>query len=105
MSVRATETAQLDLLSDAELITAVRSGDTESYGVLFRRHSGSARALARQLTTSAAEIADLVAEAFVKVLATLRTGGGPDGAFRAYRLASRRHTLYERADRDRRLEL
>jgi len=105
MSPPAAQTAQLDLLSDAELITAVRSGDTESYGVLFRRHSGSARALARQLTTSAAEIDDLVAEAFVKVLATLRTGGGPDAAFRAYLLTSLRHASYDRAHRDRRLEL
>lgn len=105
MSVPLPRTAELDEPSDAELITAVRSGDTESYGQLFRRHSGSARALARQLTGSAAEADDLVAESFAKVLVTLRGGGGPDAAFRAYLLTTLRHTLYDRARRDRKLQL
>ena len=48
---------------------------------------------------------DLVAEAFAKVLDTLRSGGGPDLAFRAYLLTTLRNTLYDRIRRDRRLEL
>ncbi len=77
----------LEILSDAELISAVRGGDLESYGVLFERHVDSARRLARQLV-SAADAEDLVSEAFVKVLTVLQRGGGPDVAFRAYLLTA-----------------
>ena len=91
--------------SDAELIAEVRSGGTDAYGLLYRRHVKSARALARQLTGCAAEVDDLVAEAFTKLFTTLRCGGGPDAAFRPYLLTVLRNTLYDRARRDRRLEL
>ena len=67
---------------DAELIEAVRSGDLEAYGLLYRRHAGAATTMARQLTGSRAEADDLVAEAFARVLDMLRSGGGPDTAFR-----------------------
>ncbi|HSV66620.1 MAG TPA: sigma-70 family RNA polymerase sigma factor [Mycobacteriales bacterium] len=90
--------------SDAELITAVRSGHTDSYGVLYQRHVGAARRLARQIARSAAEADDLVADAFAKVLDTLRGGGGPDSSFRAYLLTALRNTLYDKTRRDRRLE-
>jgi RNA polymerase sigma factor (sigma-70 family) len=89
---------------DAELIAAVRSGNLEAYGVLYRRHARAAATLARQVAGSPAEADDLVAEAFVKVLDVLRAGGGPDVAFRAYLLTTLRHTRYDRARRDRRLE-
>ena len=51
-----TELASVDAPgpSDAELITAVRSGDTSAFGPLFDRHVGAARALARQMTRDAA---------------------------------------------------
>ncbi len=91
--------------SDARLIAAVRAGSTEAYGLLYRRHAQAAYNLARQLTRSVAERDDLVAEAFAKVLDTLRGGGGPDVAFRAYLLTTLRNTLYDRIRRDRRLEL
>src|SRR5215217_7685762 len=105
MSVPLPLLAELDEPSDAELIDSVRSGHNDAYGLLYRRHAGSAVALARQLTGSAAEADDLVAEAFAKVLVTLRAGGGPDTAFRAYLLTTLRNTLYDRARRDRRVEL
>ena len=89
---------------DAELIEAVRSGDLEAYGLLYRRHAAAAANLARQLTGSRAEADDLVAEAFAKVLDVLRTGGGPDAAFRAYLLTTLRNALYDRARRDKKLE-
>ena len=73
--------------SDAELISAVRGGDSDAYGELFERHVEAARRLARQLT-SAADVEDLVAEAFAKVLTIVRRGGGPDLAFRAYLLTA-----------------
>ena len=62
--------------SDAELISAVRGGDTTAYGELFTRHVEAARRLARQLT-SATDVEDLVSEAFAKVLTIVRRGGGP----------------------------
>ncbi|HZB48359.1 MAG TPA: sigma-70 family RNA polymerase sigma factor, partial [Mycobacteriales bacterium] len=95
----------LDGPSDARLIADVRAGDREAYGLLYRRHASAAYNLARQLTRSVAERDDLVAEAFAKVLDTLRAGGGPDIAFRAYLLTTLRNTLYDRIRRDRRLEL
>jgi RNA polymerase sigma factor (sigma-70 family) len=105
MSVPLPRTADFDEPGDAELIAAVRAGGTEAYGLLYRRHSGSALALARHLTGSWPEADDLVAESFAKVLDVLRGGGGPDAAFRAYLLTTVRHTLYDRVRRDRRLEL
>jgi RNA polymerase sigma factor (sigma-70 family) len=89
---------------DAELIEAVRSGDVEAYGLLYRRHAGAATTMARQLTGSRAEADDLVAEAFARVLDMLRSGGGPDTAFRAYLLTTLRNALYDRARRDKKLE-
>jgi len=89
---------------DAELIEAVRSGDLEAYGLLYRRHAGAATIFARQLTGSWAEADDLVAEAFAKVLDMLRTGGGPGAAFRAYLLTTLRNAFYDRIRRDKRLE-
>lgn len=73
--------------SDAELISAVRGGDSAAYGELFERHVEAARRLARQLT-SAGDVEDLVAEAFAKVLTIVKRGGGPDLAFRAYLLTA-----------------
>jgi RNA polymerase sigma factor (sigma-70 family) len=91
--------------SDAELIAAVRSGDGEAYGLLYRRHAPAAQALARQLTGSPVEADDLVAEAFTRLLVMLRCGGGPDAAFRAYLFTVLRNTRYDRARRDRKVEL
>jgi RNA polymerase sigma factor (sigma-70 family) len=91
--------------SDAELIAEVRSGDSDAYGLLYRRHAHAARVLARQLAGSPTEADDLVAEAFANVLATMRRGGGPDAAFRAYLLTALRNTLYDRTRRDRKVQL
>ncbi|KRF30343.1 hypothetical protein ASG94_20275 [Nocardioides sp. Soil805] len=80
---------------DAELISAVRGGDTDAYGQLFERHVEAARRLARQLV-SAGDVEDLVSEAFVKVLQVLQRGGGPDVAFRAYLLTAVRRLRVDR---------
>lgn len=90
--------------SDAELITAVRGGSTDAYAMLYGRHRAAAYNLARQLARSAAEADDLVSEAFAKLLDTLRSGGGPDAAFRAYLLTALRHGAYDRSRRDRKVE-
>ncbi|WP_066583909.1 sigma-70 family RNA polymerase sigma factor [Cellulomonas timonensis] len=69
---------------DAELISAAREGDAAAFGLLYERHAGATWAVARQYTNSAADAEDVVAEAFTKVFAILKDGGGPDVAFRAY---------------------
>ena len=102
---RTVDTEPEDGSSDVELIAAVRSGNSSAYGLLYERHVAAARHLARQLSRSPAEVDDLVAESFAKVLDTLRSGGGPDAAFRAYLLTTLRNALYDRVRRDRRLEL
>jgi RNA polymerase sigma factor (sigma-70 family) len=81
--------------SDAELISAVRAGDTEAYGQLFGRHRDAANRLARQLV-SGPDADDLVAESFIRVLSILQAGKGPDEAFRAYLLTSIRRLHIDR---------
>ncbi|MCW2770282.1 MAG: hypothetical protein JWR27_1715 [Aeromicrobium sp.] len=81
--------------SDAELILAVRSGDTEAYGDLFDRHRNAALRMARQLVRGP-DADDLVAESFYRVLTTLQAGKGPDESFRAYLLTSIRRLHIDR---------
>jgi RNA polymerase sigma factor (sigma-70 family) len=83
------EAGALDGPGDAELISAVRGGDVDAYGLLFARHVEAARRLARQLV-AAGDVDDLVSDAFAKVLVVLQKGGGPDLAFRAYLLTTLR---------------
>lgn len=89
---------------DADLLAAVRAGDTAAYGTLYRRHRAATRQLAAALTRDPADADDLVAETFAKVLAALRAGRGPEVAFRAYLNTTLRHVSYHRSRRDRRLE-
>ncbi|MEV0650350.1 sigma-70 family RNA polymerase sigma factor [Phytomonospora sp. NPDC050363] len=91
-------------VSDADLITATRGGDTTAYGELYARHVGAANRLARILARDGAEADDLVSETFAKVLTTMRNGRGPDLAFRAYLLTTLRHTFYDRTKRDKKIE-
>lgn len=85
----------LDGPGDAELISAVRGGDTDAYGELYRRHVEAARRLARQVVAGP-DVDDLVSEAFAKVLVVLQRGGGPDLAFRAYLLTAVRRLHVDR---------
>jgi RNA polymerase sigma factor (sigma-70 family) len=81
----------LDERSDAELIAAVRNGDTEAYGVLYERHLRAAKRAASCLAHTSAEREDLVADAFTRVLRALRDGGGPNEGFRSYLLVTMRN--------------
>jgi RNA polymerase sigma factor (sigma-70 family) len=90
---------------DAELISAVRGGDSTAFGVLYLRHVDAARRLARTLVRDQADVDDLVAEAFAKILHALRGGLGRDLAFRPYLLTSLRNTFYDRVRRDKRVDL
>ncbi len=97
--------ADSDEPSDIDLIARVRAGSSDAYSLLYQRHLRSARGLAWQLSRSATDVDDLVADAFAKVFATLRAGGGPTTAFRAYLLTSIRNSSVEWHRRDRRLKL
>lgn len=79
-----------DRPTDAELITASRTGDSDAYAQLCSRHAGAAMRLARQLTGDAAQRVSTVTQGFTRVLAILRGGGGPDVAFRPYLLRALR---------------
>ena len=91
--------------SDAELITAVRVGDTGAYEELYRRHVDAALAVGRQLTRSRADADDVVSEAFARVLSALQRGAGPEMAFRPYLLTSVRNAFYDRTRKDKRLDV
>jgi RNA polymerase sigma factor (sigma-70 family) len=91
--------------SDADLITAVRAGDTEAFGKLYSRHKDAARRLARSLVQNSTDVDDLVAETFAKMLNKLKDGGGPDAAFRTYLLTALRNTFYDRTRRSGRIEV
>ena len=93
-----------DTPGDAALIVATRNGDTTAFGLLYERHVGAARRLARVLARDRAEAEDLVSETFAKLLAALRDGKGPQLAFRAYLLTTLRNTFFDRTRRDRRVE-
>lgn len=80
--------------SDAELILQVRSGDRDAFGVLYERHAGAARALARQYV-SPADADDVVADAFSKLFEMLRRGAGPDAGFRPYLYTVVRHRSFD----------
>ncbi|HET6699438.1 MAG TPA: sigma-70 family RNA polymerase sigma factor [Nocardioidaceae bacterium] len=87
--------SDIDVPSDAELISRVRGGDVAAYGELFARHRDAAAKLGRQLVRGP-DADDLVAEAFAKVLQQLQGGGGPDVAFRAYLLTAVRRLHVDR---------
>lgn len=93
-----------ELSSDAELITAVRSGEPAAFGALYERHLGAARAVARQYSNSLHDADDAVADAFSRVFATVQRGGGPDVAFRAYLFTVVRRVALERIENGRRVE-
>lgn len=80
--------------SDAELILQVRSGDRDAFGVLYERHAGAARALARQYV-SHADADDVVADAFSKLFEMLHRGAGPDAGFRTYLYTVVRHRSFD----------
>lgn len=91
--------------SDRELIDSVRQGSTDAYAQLYERHVNAAYSMARQVAKSPGEADDLVSEAFVRVLDTMRAGNGPNTAFRAYLLTSLRNTAYDRSRRERKIQL
>jgi DNA-directed RNA polymerase specialized sigma24 family protein len=72
---------------DASLIQAVRDGDVSAFSLLYERHLGAARRLARQLAAPA-DAGELATAGFSKVLGAVQRGEGPTESFRAFLLSS-----------------
>lgn len=66
----------LEALDDVALVGLVRTGDTEAFGELWRRHAASVTAIVRSFTGYDPD--DVASEAFARVLRQLRAGGGPE---------------------------
>jgi RNA polymerase sigma factor (sigma-70 family) len=79
-----------DLPSDEQLLHAARTGDGEAFAALWTRHSPAALRAASQFRHGG-EPDDLVAEAYTRILAAVRQGKGPSGAFRPYLLVTIRN--------------
>ncbi|RKQ36986.1 sigma-70 family RNA polymerase sigma factor [Kocuria tytonis] len=84
--------------SDAQLLTAVRAGDSAAFGELFERHRGAALAVARMHSRNEADAQDLVSEAFTRVLGLLREGRGPREFLRAYLVTAVSRLAADRAN-------
>ncbi|WP_223693503.1 sigma-70 family RNA polymerase sigma factor [Leifsonia poae] len=77
--------------SDAALVELTRTGDTDAYSELWRRHSAAGLAVART-HTSTFDADDLVAESFARIFQAIAAGGGPTTAFRPYLFTTIRNT-------------
>ncbi|MEJ8641070.1 sigma-70 family RNA polymerase sigma factor [Streptomyces sp. MS1.HAVA.3] len=95
-----------DRRSDAELGAGVRqSGDEAALGELYRRHRPAVLAYARTFARDPHTAEDLASEAFTRTLHAVRSGAGPDAAWRPYLLTVVRHTAGQWAVSARRTEL
>lgn len=74
---------RLDRLCDEELIQLTREGDDRAFGEIWRRHAAVGASIARRIT-SRIDAADLVSEAFARMLQAVRNGAGPKTAVRSY---------------------
>jgi RNA polymerase sigma factor (sigma-70 family) len=79
-------------MPDAVLLTMVRDGDDTAYAALWRRYRSTAIAVALR-TTRTFDAEDVAAEAFARILAAIRAGGGPRIAFRAYLLVTVKNVI------------
>ena len=80
--------------SDADLVTAAHEGDDDAMAELWRRHASAGMAMAGSITDRY-EPEALVSEAFTRIVALIRRGKGPEGAFRSSLYESIRHVSME----------
>ena len=65
-----------EVVSDTEIIRRVLAGETESFGVLVRRHQSRLFALARRYLRREEDVADLVQDVLVKAFSRLNSWRG-----------------------------
>lgn len=95
-----------DSLSDAELTAAIRKLVSEApVEELYRRHRSAVLSYARTCCRDPHTAEDLVSEAFARTLQAVRSGGGPEAAWRPYLLTVVRRVAAEWAGTARRTEL
>ncbi|MFB7175133.1 RNA polymerase sigma factor [Streptomyces sp. NPDC056254] len=92
---RTLQTSILAKCSDGDLTDFARSGSSEAFSVLFQRHHGSAERLALYYVKDPFVAQDLAAEAFVRVLQAIKSGGGPAASFRGYLMTVLRNIVTE----------
>lgn len=86
---------------DRELLASLRAGKDAAFGELFSRHADAVRRLARSLAADRADVEDLTAEAFFRVLQAIRRGAGPVDNVRSYLLIVTRRVAWEWSERRR----
>lgn len=90
---------------DVVLLAALRAGDLDAGGALFRRHAGPLRRIATAWAKQPAEGDDLVAETFARVLAIVHAGGGPRDDLRPYLVVTMRNLVSRWSRQRSRVEL
>lgn len=90
---------------DPVLLAAVRAGDLHASGALYRRHVEPMRRTAARWRHQPAECEDLVAEAFTRVITTVRAGGGPRDDARPYLIVTMRNLAASWSRHDNRVDL
>lgn len=83
---------------DAKLVGRARGGDDAAWSELWTRHEPEARRLASRFAAPG-DVDDLVSESLTRTLEAIRSGGGPDTAFRPYLLTTLRQVEIEAARR------
>ncbi|MDQ3576255.1 MAG: sigma-70 family RNA polymerase sigma factor [Actinomycetota bacterium] len=86
---------------DLALLARLRAGEDAAFGELFSRHADAVRRFARGIVHDRAEVEDLTAEAFFRVLQAIRRGSGPVDNVRGYLLTVARRVAWEWAGRRR----
>ncbi|GHF96085.1 MULTISPECIES: sigma-70 family RNA polymerase sigma factor [Amycolatopsis] len=94
-----------DDVPDAVLLAALRAGDLDAAGRLFRRHAEPLWRTAGAWARQPAERDDLVAETFARVLTIVRAGGGPQGDLRPYLVVTLRNLVARWSRQRNRVEL
>ena len=82
---------------DAGLVSAIASGDAAAYAQLHERHVAAARSLA-DLVAEPRQAEEVLSEAFARLQAELRDGGGPRSAVRLYLLTEVRRAAGQGTD-------
>ncbi|MGO3147782.1 MAG: sigma-70 family RNA polymerase sigma factor [Leucobacter sp.] len=80
---------ELTEASDMTLVEVTRSGMMDAYAELWKRHSPAVLAAIRSFTGFDPD--DVAQETFLRVLQQIRSGRGPETAFRAYAIMTARN--------------
>ncbi|MEV6315356.1 sigma-70 family RNA polymerase sigma factor [Streptomyces sp. NPDC051776] len=92
--------------SDAELTAQIRtSQSSQAVDELYRRHKPAVLSYALACCRDPHTAEDLMSEAFTRTLQAVRSGGGPEAAWRPYLLTVVRRTAADWAGTERRTEL